>query len=469
MSNMEVNKVIAWCSETDVQLENALILSNVPSDCDDMIVYKVLDKVPGMCKCKVRGRRSDPGEQQHFVLIETARKVSEIPIPAEIGGSDVGAWYTQIVNVTTQTPEQNRGDEFQTKLFSFLEKEGKSLADVQSMVSPSLSLSTELVGAINSLVQKCNVATPAEGPSYRKLRTFSGVTPTPSGEDEYEAWAEQTTHILEEWRCSDNIKKQRLVECLRGPAADIVRFEKVANPTASSGDYLSALETAFGTTESAADLMVRFRSTFQNEGEKLSAYILRLDKLLHSVLRKRGINLSEMNQLRMQQIIRGALPTDMVALRFRMTHKLCNPLSFTDLLKEVREEENMMHSRTSVQANVALSAASSVKSETSVKTNPTESEVERLKKEVRVLKSEMSRLLTATTETVTHGSSESHSLATGERRSTNRARGSISYFCYRCGEEGHLKRDCVNEENLRKVNERLIKLKRQSGNFPGAR
>ncbi|KAF7704256.1 hypothetical protein HF521_021328, partial [Silurus meridionalis] len=205
------------------------------------------------------------------------------------------------------------------------------------MVSPSLSLSTELVGAINSLVQKCNVATPAEGPSYRKLRTFSGITPTPSGEDEYEAWAEQTTHLLEEWQCSDNIKKQRLVECLRGPAADIVRFEKITNPTASSGDYLSALETAFGTTESAADLMVRFRSTFQHESEKLSAYILRLDKLLHSVLRKRGIKLSEMNQLRMQQIIRGALPTDMVALRFRMTHKLCDPFSFTDLLKEVRE------------------------------------------------------------------------------------------------------------------------------------
>lgn len=466
---MDVNKAIAWCSEKNVQLENALILSNVPLDCEDMIVYNVLDTVQGMGKCKVRGRHADPTKCQHFVLIETARKVSEISLPAEIGGSDVGTWYTQVVNVTTQAPEQNREGEFHTKLFSFLEKEGKSLADVQSMVSPSLSLSTELVGAINSLVQKCNVATPAEVPGYRKLRTFSGVTPTPSGEDEYEAWAEQTTHILEEWQCSDNIKKQRLVECLRGPAADIVRFEKIANPTASSSDYLSALETAFGTTESAADLMVRFRSTFQNEGEKLSAYILRLDKLLHSVLRKRGIMISEMNQLRMQQIIRGALPTDMVALRFRMTHKLCDPLSFTDLLKEVREEENMMHSRNSVQANVAVSAASSVKSETSTKTNPTESEIERLKKEVRGLKSEMSRLLTATTETVIHGPSENHSSATGERRPTNRAGGSTSYFCYRCGEDGHLKRDCVNEENLRKVNERLIKLKRPTGNFSGAR
>ncbi len=44
---------------------------------------------------------------------------------------------------------------------------------------------------------------------------------------------EQTTHILEEWQCSDNVKKQRLVECLRGPAADIVRFEKTGNSSAT--------------------------------------------------------------------------------------------------------------------------------------------------------------------------------------------------------------------------------------------
>lgn len=90
----------------------------------------------------------------------------------------------------------------------------------------------------------------------------SGFIPTPHGEDEYEVWVEQTTHILEEWQCSDNVKNQRLVECLRGPAADIVRFEKTGNPSATFSDYLSALESAFGTTEDAADLMLKFRSTY---------------------------------------------------------------------------------------------------------------------------------------------------------------------------------------------------------------
>lgn len=49
---------------------------------------------------------------------------------------------------------------------------------------------------------------------------FSGVKPIPSGEEDYDAWAEQTMHLLEEWQCSDNVKKQRIVESLKGPAAD---------------------------------------------------------------------------------------------------------------------------------------------------------------------------------------------------------------------------------------------------------
>jgi hypothetical protein len=41
---------------------------------------------------------------------------------------------------------------------------------------------------------------------------FSGVKPTPSGEEEDDAWTEQTTHLLDEWQCSVNVKKQRILK-----------------------------------------------------------------------------------------------------------------------------------------------------------------------------------------------------------------------------------------------------------------
>ena len=104
---------------------------------------------------------------------------------------------------------------------------------------------------------------------------------------------------------------------------------RVTNQYATANDYLKALETAFGTTDSAADLMVRFRNTFQQEGEKLSAYVLRLDKLLHAVHRKGGIEVADMNQARIEQVARGGLSHDLVALCIRMTFKLKSPPSFT--------------------------------------------------------------------------------------------------------------------------------------------
>uniref|UniRef100_A0A672N0F5 CCHC-type domain-containing protein n=1 Tax=Sinocyclocheilus grahami TaxID=75366 RepID=A0A672N0F5_SINGR len=269
----------------------------------------------------------------NFVLVQTLANVTEQTLPDSVGvPGEVGPWPVHVIPAATKEQE-----DFQTKLLSFLEHERKSIADVKGLLNPlSLDVNTALINAISSLVDKCN-ATPADAQSYRKLRMFSGVRPTPSGEEEYDAWAEQTTHMLEEWQCSDSIKKQRIVESLKGSAADIIRFLRAQTPNATANDYMQALETAFGTTESSSDLLVKFRQTFQSEGEKLSTYLPRLDKLLHCILRKGGLQLANMNQL-----VRGSTPHDMIAMRIRMTHKLRPPPSFNDLLKEVREEEDML-------------------------------------------------------------------------------------------------------------------------------
>lgn len=469
---MEVSEIIEWCNEKGIELDRVIILSNVTADCEDKVVYEVLDAALGIRKCKVLDRLFDKTKRQQFLLIETVNKVSEMSIPAVLGGPEVGTWYTQVVHsahVEVEAPKHRGEDEFQTKLMSFLQAEGKSLSDISSLASSTPALDTRLVDAINSLVQTCHVASSEERAGYRKLRPFSGFIPTPHGEDEYEVWVEQTTHILEEWQFSDSVKKQRLVECLRGPAADIVRFEKTGNPSATFTDYLSALESAFGTTEDAADLMLKFRSTYQSEGEKLSAYIMRLDRMLHSMLRKRSIEFLEINGLRMQQIVRGALSSDLVAMRLRMTHKLCAPPSFNDLLKEVREEESMLKHRSSVNENVAAFGVSLKNPESSGNTNLANSEVEMLKKEIRGLKNEVAHLSAVVKEPVTYDRSGTHSLAAiAESKTSIRQVSKVNIFCYRCGEDGHLKRDCTKEENLRRVNQRLIRMRQPSGNAFGA-
>lgn len=329
------------------------------------------------------------------------------------------------------------------------------MTDVTGMLNSSpLDMNTALINAISSLVDKCNAA-PADTQSYRKLRMFSGVKPTPSGEEEYDAWAEQTMLLIEEWHCNDNVKKQRIIESLKGPAADIVRFLR-----------------AFGTTESPSDLLVKFRHTYQNEGEKLSEYLLRLDKLLHCVFRKGGVELSDMNRLRIEQIVKGALQQDMIALHIRMTHKLGNPPTFNKLLKEVREEEDMHESRNDVKHKVMSKSVMPVTMPVSeTRANP---EMEQLKKEISVMRAEIINLKAATVTPKTDMSTSPPEVPARPKYKGNETPQKVGsaedrpgISCYRCGDDGHFKRECTGEENLKRVNKRLIKMTKMAGNYRG--
>ena len=384
---MEVFEIEAWFKRKQLAYENAVVLSDVDPDVTDVVLLTALSQVKAFGKSEIVDRCLDVASKMQFILIKTSTDLTNQNLPDVAGlPGEAGPWPVQVLTA----PAGN--EEFQAKLMSFLKTEGKTLTDVSGLLHPSpLDMNTALIHAISSLVDKCNT-TSADSQSYRKLRMFSGVKPTPNGEEEYDAWAEQTTHLLEEWQCSDNTKKQRIAESLNGPAADIVRFLRVQKPTATSYDYMQALETAFGTTESTSDLLVKFRHTYQNVGEKLSTYLLTLDKMLHCIFRKGGVALSDMNRLRMEQVVREALQQDMIALRLRMTHKLREPPSFNELLKEVREEEDMLQSRNDVK-NTIMSQSVTPISKPAPELDP---EVAKLKKEISVMKAEMISLKAAT-------------------------------------------------------------------------
>uniref|UniRef100_A0AAY4A820 CCHC-type domain-containing protein n=1 Tax=Denticeps clupeoides TaxID=299321 RepID=A0AAY4A820_9TELE len=424
-----------------LKLLPCIIYSNVSVGITDDILYHVLDDVEGFGRSKVRGRCPAACGRKQLILLEVSTDVSTAKIPEQIVvKGEVAPWVVSMAMEDTHPPVQA---DFQTKLLTFLASEGKTLMDVKGLVnsaSPSSAapdLNTQLVNAISSLVEKCHT-TPSENQSYRKLRIFSGVKPTPHGEEEYEAWADQTAHMLDEWKCVDSMKKQRIAESLKGPAADIVRCLRISNPNATANDYLTALETAYGTTENATDLMLKFRNTYQLEGEKLSLYLLRIDKLLHSVLRKGGLHVADMDKTRIEQVVRGSLVHDLVALRVRMTYKLKPAPTFTELLRDVREEEDLIMERPGAKLTRLLSlSVSSPSLDAQAPPWNTGKNVERRPSaKVKFEKQEKFRR--------------------------------DDVFCYKCGEDGHFQRECQNPENLRKVNKRLLKLRQPSGNFTGA-
>lgn len=99
--------------------------------------------------------------------------------------------------------------------------------------------------------------------SYRCLRTFSGVSPTPAGEESLDNWLEQATLLVEEGECSDKEKRRRILESLKGPAFEIIQAMRLTQPDASPCEYIEAIESIFGTVESAEELYLLFRALHQ--------------------------------------------------------------------------------------------------------------------------------------------------------------------------------------------------------------
>ncbi|XP_076862378.1 paraneoplastic antigen Ma1 homolog [Brachyhypopomus gauderio] len=343
---MELRHAVEWCKQEDIQPFNAIVLGKVPIGISDVVIAKVLETLKVFGRTRQRGRRRDTSGKSEFILVESNIVLDSHNTPPEVGiEGEIGPWDVHLVSSLVASSPSSDDDVFYTKLRTLLEQEGKSIEDVVACARvnqpPKADLNAELVNAIGKLVDKCGQVS-ADGVSYRKLRLFSEARPVPPGEEDYEVWMEQATQMVSEWQCNEAVKKQRLVESLRGPAADIVRFLKASNPSATATDYLAALDTAFDTTESGTDLMARFRH--QEKGEKLSAFLYRLYKL-HQALSKGGIAAEDLNRVRIHQLVKGALTSDMVAFKFRLTHKLRDPPSFSQLLREVREEEEWIRDR----------------------------------------------------------------------------------------------------------------------------
>uniref|UniRef100_A0A8C5PD86 CCHC-type domain-containing protein n=1 Tax=Leptobrachium leishanense TaxID=445787 RepID=A0A8C5PD86_9ANUR len=270
---------------------------------------------------------------------------------------------------------------------------------------------------------------------YRKLGVCSGKVPVPAGEEDFDTWIDQAVQAVEEWEVADTVKRQRLIESLRGPASDVVRNLKRDKPGCTAAEYLEALQEIFGGVEDCAELIHRFSHTYQKEGEELSTYVWRLDKILHQVILKRGMEPSRASKALMDQIFKGALPLDPIMLKFHTRYQ-SKRLTYSKLVKAIREEEALIEAKKIANASHAVFTA----------------EVETLgvadiQTEVMALKTLMSKMI----ELMTLLSSRIAVPEEGEAvRSIPAGEPSGSLICYNCGGVGHYRRDCPSPPKPRR-------------------
>ncbi|XP_034034994.1 paraneoplastic antigen Ma1 homolog [Thalassophryne amazonica] len=279
MANTLVDKLKKWCRVEGLDEGHAL-LTVVPENTEIAVIEETMQTIK--CLGRVRGRTFGDTEKEMLVLCECREPVSAERVPPEVAAPEaLAAWP-----IITAFDKSSLQDDFNLKLIALLQAEGKTMNDVQALFAdsqPTPSPEESLIRAVTNLIDKTNKPA-AESEGYRCLRVFSGILPTPAGEEQFDHWLEQAYLMVEESDGSDKDKRRRIMESLKGPALEVIKAIRLSDPDITPIKCLEALESAFGLAESGDDLYFSFRLLQQQPGEKLSDFLRRLERTLTKVI-----------------------------------------------------------------------------------------------------------------------------------------------------------------------------------------
>uniref|UniRef100_A0A8C0H7W8 Uncharacterized protein n=1 Tax=Chelonoidis abingdonii TaxID=106734 RepID=A0A8C0H7W8_CHEAB len=313
-----------WCKGMNIDPKNCLLVPGLLEAVDEGSIEPILrSSTEYLCKCKMRGHIFMREEGAFAVLRGLSSAVDPLQVPGMIAVED-GEWKV---------------------ITDFLGKEGKTLADMPGLLGlkpgaphqETAPSPDEWAKALGQALEKVMPPHPKSSP-YRKLSLFSGgPTPIP-GAEAFEPWLEHTTEMLQEWAVPEAEKRRRLVECLRGPALDVICTLKLSNPGVKVKDCLEALDHAFGRTEDPEDVYCKFLNARQQKGEKVSAYIQRLEKLLQRAIMRGAVAVEQMDWTRLAQIVRGIQYQSPILLHLRLRERTGNltEAEATELIYEER-------------------------------------------------------------------------------------------------------------------------------------
>ncbi|XP_063797734.1 paraneoplastic antigen Ma1 homolog [Pseudophryne corroboree] len=423
MENLTGEDIYTWCLQKEKNPKKCIAIGgNFSEFSDEEVIRTIIDKLYGVKRPKI----VDKWREEIAILIETERELDPCMIPIMImANEEIGRrWHI----IWPKKKDEEASNAHISTSRDTPERENAHSNTQGNGANVDGSQFETMVDRVVTQLERWHY----EG-SYRRLRIFSGTVPVPLGEETYESWKEAAVQQAEEWQCPDQIKRQRVVESLRGPAMGIIQAARRSNPQATLETYFEALDYAYGTLEDVGDLTSRLHHTFQEPGEKLSTYLIRLDKLLYKIVEKGGITRDEVDRSRMKQLLRGALTTDSVAHKFRCSGTREPILTFNELLKEIKQEEVLIEMREKTVKKVKVV-------QPSVEINPLEDKIvkmieEQNKKIEQFISSQSSRNSGNSSQRSNNNSSD-RGIGRGNSYN-NRGRG-----CFRCGRIGHRAFEC---------------------------
>lgn len=332
----------------------------------------------------------------------------------------------------------------------------------QQGAQPRLSLSQrdinppEVQKVVVEHIVKTDDITSHNMPSFR-LRPFSGKIPKPTNETDYETWRSHIELLLADPNLAPLHITRRILESLLSPAADVV---KGLGPNTIPSVYLCVLDSAFATVQDGEELFAQFLNTLQDQGEKPSAYLQRLQLALNTVVKRGGVSSSDFNKHLLKQFCRGCWDNAVIN-KLQLEQLMSNPPSFAELLLLLRTEEDRQLAKESLMKRhlTSIKQRAHVQSQSTCACGSENSTILELKQQMQKLQQQMSALLAQKA----HSSSKPSPSKPFKPRlnvssSTSRPRPG---YCFNCGEEGHMSTGCTNSANPSLVQQKRKQLQQR--------
>lgn len=302
--------------------------------------------------------------------------------------------------------------------------------------------------------------TDLSAPVALRLRSFSGRIPKPSNEADFESWRSQIDLLLADPNMSLLHVTRRIIESLLAPAADLV---KGCGPDTLPTVLIRILDSAFGTVQDGEELYAQFLNILQNPGERPSAYLQRLQLMLSSVVKRGGISATEMDKQLIKQFVRGCWDNAIIT-KLHLEQRRENPPLFSELLLLLRTEEDRQQAKESLMkkhiGSGSFKQKANIQSQSSCSCDHTQSssnEIGELKKQMQQLQRQMSAFLSA--------QKSPAELKPAPRQSSRLALPSAvkpkPWYCFNCGEDGHISSSCSNAPNPSLVEQKKKELRKK--------
>lgn len=323
-----------------------------------------------------------------------------------------------------------------------------------------------------------------------KVRPFSGKVPCPNFEVDYETWRNSIECHLADPTVSSAQLVRRIVDSLLPPAVSVVKsLGYQANPKA----FLDLLDSAYATVEDGDELFAQFLNVNQNSGEKPSNYLQRLQTLLNRIVKMKTILPQDSDKQLLKQFCRGCW-SNVLINNLQLEQRKKNPPTFPEFLLLLRTEEdkqtakaNRMKQHLGFQkpkAQVAVQVHEAYMGDTYDPPQSFSSEqpaMKRLQKQIVELQAQIAALSSSKQQTSPTNKSvkkkekekrqekpvnkkTSTSKLTSEATSTTVRSKPRPWYCFSCGEDGHIATNCDDPPNPTLVSAKrtLLKEKQQA-------